>query len=895
MKGSQNISPPRWPFKLLQRLVRESYLEEIEGDMEERFYDNIEKYNIKKARQLYVLDSFKLLRPGLARKLGGDVRLNQYGMLLNHFKFTFRLFAKNKFYTSLNLTGLVLGITCGLIGILYLQNEFTYDLHHTQHEKIFRLTNRIQMTGFDVSYAKTAQELPPLIKENLPELISYVRFVPFDEEEQTVTVIYEPGEGFRKQFYEERLMRADSNVFSFFTHEFVFGDPATCLLEPNKMVLTESMARKYFGNDPPMGKLITVKSIKEENFVVSGVIKDLPDNSHLKYDFLVSGIPSRPWVPYAGFGHTIWNPSSYSYLIFPESYDASDFADEFRPIFKQHFTSTAMELGGIYTPTLEPLADVHFKSTTQFDEPQGNLSFVYIFGCVVSLVVLMVCINYVNLSTAKSLSRTREMGVRKVLGTTRRALLYSVLIETLVLVIFAYLISLLCAYLIIHASPLNDLIGKELTFNFFQNSTLMLGSVGVVLLVSLLSGIYPGLYIPSYSTVDSLKGNIKMQGSSSFFRRGLTTLQFTISLLVIISTVVMGRQLKYMQNKDLGYRKENLLLLRIPDKLSRDMLQTSISEFTQTPDILSATYATTFPGSGSENTSVFKIEKDGEYLQKELRQNFVGDNYLETMEMELLEGRGFFTDSEEDILNSFIANEAMIKAMGWTDSPIGKTVKRWDGKKLGQVIGVVKDYNFYSLHNQIDPMFIRLYKEPDEDESAGYFHIRLSGKNLSETLVTIEEKWKHLFDGQIFEFEFLDQKIDNQYKADKRQNEMFAVLSSISIIIALLGLIGLALYSATQKTKEIGIRKVLGASISNILTLLSKEYLWLTILACVIAMPLSYLFIQEWLNSFAFRTSIYWWHFAVPSILMLVLIFVIVSSQSMKVARSNPIDSLKDE
>ncbi len=893
MKDSFETSP-RWLLRLLRFFVRKDYLEEIEGDMEERFHDNIEKYNLRKAKRLYALDLVKLLRPVLMQNSGGDHRLNHYGMLLNHFKFTFRLFAKNKFYTSLNLMGLVVGTTCGLIGILYLQSAFTYDLHQKHHDQIFRLTNRIQMTGFDINYAKTAQELPPLIEENLPELLSYVRFVPFDEEEQKVTIIYESEKGVRRQFYEERLMRADSNVFSYFTHEFTLGDPTTCLVGPNKMVLTESMAKKYFGDDLPIGKLLTVKSVKKENYVVSAVIKDLPDNTHFKYDFLVSGIPSRPWIPYAGFGHTIWNPSSYSYLIFPKAYDISGFADKFKPIFQQYFASTAEELGGIYTPTLEPLADSHFKSTTQFDEPQGDLSFVYIFGGVISLVVLMVCINYVNLSTAKSLARTREMGIRKVFGSTRKSLLYAILSETFVLITIAYLLAVICTYFLIHATPLNEMIDKELEFNLFSNPTLLICSLTVVLLMGLLSGIYPGLYIPSHPTVDSLRGHVKNKSSDGFFRKGLIAVQFSVSSLVIISTVIMGKQLEYMRNKNLGFNKENLLLMRIPDGLSGEMLRSSMDAFLQSPHILSATYATNFPGSQSSN-GVFKIEREDEFVQKEIKQNFVGDDYLKTLEMSLVQGRDFHTDSDEDIMNSFIVNEAVVRAMRWKDSPVGKVIKRWDGKTLGPVIGLVKDYNFFSLHNQVEPMFIRLFREPEEDEPAGYYHFRLSGENLPQTLSFIEEKWNGLFAEQVFEFEFLDSTFDSQYRTDRQQNQMFAVLSSVSIFIAMLGLIGLALYSATQRTKEIGIRKVLGASIKNILALLAKQYFWIILLSCVFSIPLSYLFVREWLNEFAYRTDLYWLHFAIPAVLILALTMVVISSQSIKVALSNPIDSLRDE
>lgn len=895
MRGSRNIRPPRWPFQFLLHLAKESYQEEIEGDMEERFHDNIEKYTLSKARRLYVWDSLKLLRPALVRKLSGDLRVNHYGLLLNHFKFTFRLFAKNKFYTSLNIVGLTLGLTCGIVAMLYLQNEMTYDRHHDKHERIFRLTNRIQYPGADFNVASAAQELAPLIKLEFPEVLSYVRFLDFGEEESEVKVVYAPDGGERKQFFEDRLARSDSNVFSFFSHTFIVGDPKTCLVGPGKIVLTSSMAKKYFGDEPALGKVLTVEAVNKETFQVTAVIDDLPDNSHFKFNFLVSGIPNRGWVRYQGFGNTIWNPSAYTYLLFKKGYDVSEFTNKFELVFEKHFSSAAEKLGGTYTPFLEPFAQSHFYSNTDYDEPQGDISFVYTFTAVGLFVVLLVCINYVNLSTARSLTRAKEIGVRKVLGSTKMRLFFAVITEAYVLVFGAYLLAISCSYLLINSTGFNDLIDKKLEMDLIGNPLILFCSIGLMVLVGLLSGLYSGLFIPALPTLLALKGTYKSPLSGILFRRGLITLQFAISLLMIICTVLISNQLESMRNKELGFNKDNVLILRIPDGISRSKLQSAKAELSQFPRIAGVTYSQTILGTGA-HSGRFGVEIDEEYVPLGVAQTFAGDDYLKTMNITLLEGRDFHKDSDADIMNSFIINQAFVEAMGWTDSPIGKKLRHLGfDKELGPVIGLVHDYNFSSLHNKIEPMVIRLFRKPYEDEPIGFFHLRLRGENLSETLSLLESRWNKIFPEQIFEVTFLDKRFDDQYKADRRQNGMFTVLSSISILIALLGLIGLALYSATQKTKEIGIRKVLGASIWNILILLSKEYLWLTILACVIAMPLSYLFIQEWLNSFAFRTLINWQHFVVPSILMLMLIFVIVSSQSMKVALSNPIDSLRDE
>ncbi|MEP5612492.1 MAG: FtsX-like permease family protein [Cyclobacteriaceae bacterium] len=894
-RNPDDIRPPRIPLRIIKFFLKDRYVEEIEGDFEERFLDNLKQFSVANSKRKYTWDTLKLLlSPILLRKIGGEYRLNHFGMLQNHLRFTARLFLKNKFYTSLNLLGLVFGIMCSMICMLYLQNELTYDLHHERHSQIYRLTNRIHMTGFDINYAKTAQELPALIESNMPELVSYVRFMPFNEDDQTVAITYRAAGGIRKQFYEERLMRADSNIFNFFSHRLIFGDPSTCLAGPNKMVLTESMAIKYFGDESALGKILTVSSIEEESFEVTAVVEDLPDNSHFKFDFLVSNISSRPWVPYAGFGHTIWNPNAYSYLMFPQDYNPSEFSEKFKAVFDQHFTATAEELGGVYTPTLELLADVHFSSNTQFDEPQGDISFVYIFGCVGALILLMVCINYVNLSMARSLTRSREMGVRKVLGTTRRTLFYVMLSETLVLVTIAYLFAIIISYFLIHASPLNELIGKELRFDLLANPLLLYGSIGLMITVGLICGIYPGLYIPSQPTVAALKGHVKDQKSSGFFRKALITFQLTVSLAVIISTVLMGNQLEYMQNKNLGFNMDNLLLLRIPDGLSREKLQSSLYELQQSPGVLAATYGGTFPGA-DPHSGVFKIESKGEFLQHEIKQNFVGDRFLETMEMKLLDGRDFYIDSEVDELNSFIVNEAMAREMGWKESPIGKKIERWDGKKLGSVIGLIADYNFSSLHVKVEPMFIRLFREPDEDEPAGYYHLRVRSKDLTKTVDSIEEGWEKLFPESIFEIEFLDQKLNIHYKADKQQNQIFGALSFASIFIALLGLIGLSLYSATQKTKEIGIRKTLGATIMDILMLLSSNFFWLMILSCMVAIPLSYVFIQEWLNAFAYRTTLHWWDFVLPVGVVLLTTLTAVSSQSLKTSLANPVDSLRNE
>ena len=862
--------------------------------MTELFDERIKEKGVRKAKWLFAWDVIKLFRPSIIRPAGGTYRMNWLGVLLNHFKFSLRLFKKEKFYAGLNIVGLTLGLMCGIVVLVYLHHEMNYDSHHKNKNKIYRLANAISMDGGGCDCAMSARELPEFLMNNFSEVQGYVRFAPFYEEDNEVLISHLASSGVRKQFYEQRLWRTDSNMFETFTHEFIEGNPSTCLKGRNKMVITQSMAHKYFGDKPALGEILTVEMVEKESFEITAVIEDVPDNSHFKFDFLVSNVPRRPWVEYAGFSHTIWNPDGYNYLVLPENYDVAEMPKKFALIFEEHFGETADQIGGTYKPVIEPLERIHYHSNMKYGESNGNYHFVMAFAGVAVLLIFMVCTNYVNLSTARALSRSKEIGVRKILGGNRRTLIVSILSETYILLLVSFALALIGAYLLFNSDVFIQLLNAHLELNFVEIPTLMWASIGLFTLIGLLAGLYPGFFISGMPVLKIAGGKFGSSNSGIWTRKVLITIQFSIALMVMSCTVLMSLQLDFIRNKELGFNMSNVLLLKVPNGLDRQKLQMGTTELGRIPGVESITYATAAPGYYTD-AMVFKVEQDTSYVQHEINQVFVGGDYLKTMNLKLLSGRSFLQDSKMDELNSFIVNETFVRKMGWEDSPIGKEIRDWRDHKVGSVIGVVEDYNYYSLHNAIEPIFIRLFRTPDEDEPVGDFHLRLKNDDVLGTIATLEERWGQIYPNELFEVKFLDKTVNAQYEEDRKKGLIFSVLSYISIFISLLGLIGVTAYTASQKTKEIGLRRVLGAEILSIVYLLNKGYVPLILLAMMLSFPIAHYLVTAWLENFAYRISIKWWHFLGPVLSMLVLTLLVIGRQSWRITLLNPVDSLRDE
>ena len=805
-------------------------------------------------------------------------------MILNHLKFAVRVFLKDKFFSLLNILGLALGIAVSIILLLILQNDLNYDKHHTKHERIYRLGGHLQATGIDFRGARSARELGRILKEEFPEIENEVRANNWDH----ILVRYESN-GQEKAFYEEDIVRTDSTYFDVFTHKFIAGEPTKALVDQNTVVITESIAKKYFGTEEALGKTLT---IGDAQWKVTGVIEEVPENTHLKFNILLSSLVDREWVMENGQlkSEAFWNPDVYTYLLVKENYNPQDFYDKFPDIYNKYFKSFGDQVGGKYTPILEPLADIHFHSTVEGDEPHGNIIYLYAFTGIGIFIIVLACINYMNLSTAKSVNRATEIAMKKTLGSRKRALVLSFLGESVFLSFISFVLAVVLVFIVLKGTSFNQLIGKNLNPDFFSNPVLLLGSLAITFGIGIISGLYPALYLPSVPTLKALKGSFRNRKSSHVLRKVLITTQFAISIFVVVCTVFMQNQIDYVRNQDLGFDKENIVLLPIQDTLVQRQLTGIKNEFLQNPNIIAATTSHNVMGINTGGNAVMWAETETGMKQQAFSLMFVGEDYLKTMNMKLLKGRDFGQGPKIDTEGAFIANEAAAKLLGWGDDPVGKKVKWFHAKEDGQVIGLVKDFNFSSLHNKVEPLLII-----KAGEEGGFLHLKIRGQNIPETMAFIEKKWKQFDPNHPYEASFLDARFNEQYRQDEIQYKLLTGLSYICIFISLLGLLGLSAFTATQRTKEIGIRKVHGATVPSIIYLLYKDVMILVIIASILVVPVAYFIITDWIGNFAYQSTLNYFVFVTVGLLALVFAFITVAFHSLRTARTNPIQSLKYE
>lgn len=805
-------------------------------------------------------------------------------MFRTHLKFFVRIFLKDKFFSTLNLLGLALGISVSIILLLILQHDLNYDKHYANHERIYRLSGHLEATGVDLPLARAARELGGILKSEFPEIVQVTRANSWDH-----TLVKFERNGEEIAYYEEDVVRTDSTYFDVFDHKFLAGDKNTAMDDLNAVVITESTAKRYFGDTDPINESL---KIQDELWKVTGVIEDLPPNTHLKFDILLSGLSkSRQWVVDNGIvkSEAFWNPDVYTYLVMPDNYNPQDFYDKFPVIFNKYFKSFGDQVGGKYTPILEPLASIHFQSKLQADEPVGEISYLYAFTGVGIFIMLLACINYMNLSTAKSMKRAGEIAMKKTLGSSKLSLAFSFLGESLFLSLASLVIAIALVSIVISLPSFSQLIGRQITADFLGNRILLFGSVGLAVFIGLLSGLYPAIVMPFIPTIKALKGLYRNKKSGLTLRKALIGLQFAISIFVVVCTLFMRQQISFVRNQDLGFNKDNVLILPIQDTLVEKQINGIKSELLQHNNIQSATTASNVMGMGVGG-SVMWAESETGMKQQAFNIVWIGEDYLKTMEIPLLKGRTFQTGPDADLDNIVICNEAAAKLMGWGDDPIGKKVKWFHGKTEGQVVGLVKDFNFSSLHNKIEPLlFMKSRKE------GGFLHLKVAGSNLPETIDWIREKWATYDSNHPFEYFFMDARFNEQYKADEVQYRLLSVLTYVCVFISLLGLLGLSAFNATQRTKEIGIRKVHGASTPRIIYLLFKDVMYLIVIASVVVVAPAWFVISRWLSNFAYQTDLDYTTFGLAAVCALVLAFITVAFHSWKTVLANPVDALKYE
>jgi ABC-type antimicrobial peptide transport system permease subunit len=774
---------------------------------------------------------------------------------------------KFKGYTFINIAGLAIGIACCILILLWVRDELSFDGFHEKADRLYRVVEQQYYAGGELfPVAVTPAPLAPALKDEVPEIANAMRI------ERSPRLLIRYGD---RMFNESDIALADPSLFAMFSFRLLKGDPDTALKKMNSIILTEAMAEKYFGDEDPLNKDLKIGNMYD--LTVTGVVENVPPNSHLQFNFI---IPFEI-LKMAGDSLNQWGNNSYfTYVELAENANASAAQEKITGFLKKHMPETRTTLH------LQPLKRIHLYSDFTADVPgHGDIKYVYIFSLVALFVLLIACINFMNLTTARSGNRAREVGMRKVTGAHKADIVKQFLGESMIFAFIAFLLALGIVLLLLPA--FNNLSGKQLSLFTGESFDLLAALIGVAILTGLFSGSYPVLYLSSFQPVTVLKGALKSGPRSATFRRMLVVIQFSLSIFLIIATSVIHSQLEYIRNKKLGYEKEHVIYQRIGMNDVR-YYEPYKREALTSPNILGVSWSHQLPAYIVNSTSSVNWPGKDPNESILMHNTAVDYDFIDTMNMEIVDGRDFSREFPTDEKEAFILNEQAAKLLG-EDSAVGKPFTLWDIK--GKVIGVVKNFHFKSLNTHVEPLVIRLVKP----QPYSYMFIKVRGENVTESIKYLEKTWRDIATVFPFEYQFLDEYYDRTYRAEQRMGKLFNAFTTLAIFIACLGLLGLASFMAEQRTKEIGIRKVLGASVSNIILLLSREFVLLVTISNVLAWPLAYYFMNKWLENYAYHASVNLFFFLVSALAALGIALLTVSYQAIRAASSNPIDSLRYE
>jgi len=801
-------------------------------------------------------------------------------MLKNYYKVAIRNILKYKLFSAINILGMTIGITSCLMIILYVTHELSYDKFHADADRIYQVGLNGKIGGQDIRVSNTCSPMAEALVADIPEVEAATRIA------QMYQTVVKNGE---KIFTEEKVFFADSNFFEFFSYQLKEGDIKSALKEPNTVVLTEVMARKYFGDESPMGGLLVMGS-ENKTFKVTGIAETPPTNSHFTYNILVSAVSSD------NLKSGIWlNNFIYTYFKTKPNTSVDQVEAKFVPLVEKYigpeiekFMGTTLkqmkEAGGAYGYYATNIKDIHLHSTSQGDvEPGGNIMYVYFFSGIGLFILIIACINFMNLSTARSAGRAKEVGLRKALGSLRGQMIGQFIAESILYSLLAVMLALIACYYLLPS--FNLLSGKELGMEVFQTPWFIGGIVGLVLFVGVVAGSYPAFYLTSFSAVEVLKGKVRAGAKSKGIRSFLVVFQFGLSIFLINFTVIVFQQIQFMQKKNLGIDKNNVLILDNTDRLgnNKEAFRNGLSQLT---GITKISYTNnTFPG--VNNTTVFKTA--GSEQDHIMGVYYADYDHQDVLKFELKDGRYFSKEFATDSL-AILLNEAAANEFGFAN-PIGEEVLYSDNGssfKKYKVVGVIRDFNFESFKDQVRPLSILL------TQNAGNLLVRYEG-DPAEVIKTVENLWKQHASSEPFEYSFMDESFDRLFRAEQRMGQLFSVFSGLAIFIACLGLFALAAFTTEQRTKEIGVRKSMGASVFSLSILLSKEFTKLVVIAFVPAAILAWYISDTWLNGFAYRIDINPLVFVLSGVAAVLIAWLTVSYQSIKAATSNPVNSLRYE
>lgn len=804
-------------------------------------------------------------------------------MFKNYLKTAWRNMRRNKLFSAINILGLSLGMALCFIIMLYVQDELSFDRFNTHANDIVRVVFRADINGGKINESVSMPPVAATMKKDFPEVQDATRLLSLGSSK----IVYKD-----KQFKDDRLALADPNLFSIFTLPMLEGDPKTALLQANTVVITQSTAKKYFGEESAIGKVITLTAFDNQPYTVTGVIKDVPRNSHFQFNMFGSlagwgEAKSDSWL-FGGY-HTYLLLKPHTNLAKMEARLPNMVATYMGPQIQQQMglsLAQFREKGNALGFALQPLTDIHLNSytTTEF-EPGGNKMYVYIFAGVALFMLLVACINFINLSTAGASKRAKEVGVRKVAGSGRLQLIKQFISESVLITFFALFIAFVIVQLALPA--FNSISNKQLSFDVVP----MLAFMVLGLCVGVLAGIYPAFYLSSFKPIAVLKGKFTATPKSYSLRSGLVIFQFFISVALIIGTIVVYQQMKYIQNKDLGFNKDQLIVLPNSYALGKNE-QAFKQQMLQDPRVANATTSWYKPAGPSNYNNALAYPQGNDNLIVGGVDYHVDEQYIPTMGMQMASGRNFSKEFTTDS-TAIILNEAAAKAFGYNNTTaLNKTIIRQNsarGENVAyHVIGVIKNFNFKSLHETISPLYMTLYPE-------GGLIFKTKTTDVAGLLATMKKAWDSYQTDEPFSYNFMDDLFNNTYATEQKTGNILNLFAILTIFVACLGLFGLVTYTAEQRTKEIGIRKVLGASVTQVTQMLSKEFLKLVLIASLIAFPAAWWAMNKWLQSFAYRIQISWWVFAVAGLAALLIALITVSFHAIKAALANPVKSLRTE
>ena len=815
-------------------------------------------------------------------------------MIKNYLKIAFRSLVKQKIYSIINVAGLSTGIASCLLITMFVRDEFSFDKFHENASSLYKVILERKYPNHSTHYAVIPHSYAEVMQRDFAEVSDVVKLGgPFNN----VVVRHETPQGEIKQFEENFIMAADSNFFQIFTIALLKGDPQKVLLNRNDIVITAATAARYFGQADPIGKTLRMF---EQDFLISGVCEDIPANSHFRFDFLAKWTDEifggNQRINFTGF-------TSHVYVRLSPGTDVQALEDKF-PRMVDTYAAAQIEqnlgtswpdykaAGNDYRYYLQPLTKIHLDPANIEAKmrPGGNLNYVYFLIAIAVLVLVIACINFMNLATARSAERAREVGVRKTMGSIRPQLMLQFLTESLLLSVIATLLAVGLIHLLL--PYFNDLTQKQLSFDFFGPLAALL--FGITILVGFLAGSYPAFVLSGYNPVLVMKGNFTANTKGTWLRNGLVIFQFCISIILITGTLVVSRQMDFMQEKSLGYDKEQILVVERVFELN-EQSQTFIDELKRVAGVASSAGSFSLLGrQGDFFGAQFIPEGSTEVLTT--KSMGIDDDFASTVGFEFVDGHGYSRETNDSL--SIIINESAVRTMGLTD-PIGKKLSQVQQTPEGQVtiqytiIGVIRDFNFQSLRDHITPLTIQSLES--FNGPAAYAYARIKGRNIADIISEAEAKWKTLMPDQPFKYVFLDENLEAQYESEKQAGSIFGIFSGLAIIIACVGLFGLASYTASLRTKEIGIRKVLGANMGSVVLLLTRDFTKLILIAFVVAVPFAWYIMDTWLQSFAYRIDLGPGVFLLAGLTALMISWITVSYQSIKAAIVNPVKSLKSE